>query len=350
MKRLSLLALCACVMLASCGGANNSNSADNNTSNSGNGLVAGSSGDMQAYLAAPVHSIQQALPTIMVIPSDQTLSRGGYLTYTTLNGEQFEVRDYNKFLVNESNSKQIISSIQDAFIQIDFPLSDFEQTLKQIKNDSARDMADGIAKDAKTELLSVAHPDIILEIDYNSNGSSYSHDYSSANNVSYTLRAIDAYTNKVVATISAEQLKGASISSCITKSIGQKMKGFSGNIQKYFSNILTMGREVTVRINVAEASNINLNDESIEGDTYADWIIDYIKTHTIKGAYTMQRNSEKELYFVNVRIALIQPDGTQYGVYDWTRDLSKNLRKNLGVKCTNRSQGLGEVVLSIEEL
>ena len=67
------------------------------------------------------------------------------------------------------------------------------------------------------------------------------------------------------------------------------------------------------------------------------WIMDYIKTHTVKGAYKMQRNTAKELYFVNCRIKLLNEDGIQYGVYDWTRDLQKNLRKNLGLKCTNKA-------------
>jgi hypothetical protein len=38
---------------------------------------------------------------------------------------------------------------------------------------------------------------------------------------------------------------------------------------------------------------LSLSDESIEGDTYADWIIDYIKAHTVKGAYKLQRNTDK---------------------------------------------------------
>lgn len=314
------------------------------------GLVAGASGDMQTHLSSPVHSIQQALPVLMVLPADQVLQRGGYISQISVNGETITERKYNDYLLNDNNSKQIISSIQGEFIKMNFPLSDFEQTLKQLRNDSARDLADGIGRDAKTELLSTAQPDIILEIDYDLKYSLTSHDYSNSGRVSYTLRAIDAYTNKVVAAIGADQLNGASVASSIAMSLDSKMKMFAKDIQNYFSNILTMGREVTIRVNVAEGSNINLSDESIEGDTYADWIIDYVKTNTVKGAYKMLRNSDKELYFVNARIPLIQPDGTQYGVYDWSRDLSKNLRKNLGVKCANRAQGLGEVVLTINEL
>ena len=95
---------------------------------------------------------------------------------------------------------------------------------------------------------------------------------------------------------------------------------------------------------------MKLTDESIEGDTYSDWIIDYIKAHTVKGAYKLQTNTDYELSFANCRIKLLNEDGSQYGVYDWTRDLQKNLRQNLGLKCANKAQGLGEVLISVQGL
>ena len=148
--------------------------------------------------------------------------------------------------------------------------------------------------------------------------------------------------------MTASNIKGESTTETIQESIKEGMPKFQQDITKYFCDILTRGRDITVRISVEKGCNVNLSDESVEGDTYADWIMDYIKTHTVKGAYKMQRNTAKELNFVNCRIKLLNEDGTQYGVYDWTRDLQKNLRKNLGLKCTNKAQGLGEVLISVQ--
>ena len=216
-------------------------------------------------------------------------------------------------------------------------------------------MAEGFEKDAKTQLLTVAQPDIILELSYDTSRdkiSLTSHNYGGKGekNVSFTLNALDAYTNKVVATMTASNIKGESTTEVIQGSIKEQMPKFQEDITKYFSDILTRGRDITVRVAVEKGSNVSLSDESIEGDTYADWIIDYIKTHTVKGAYKLQRNTDNELYFVNCRIKLVNQNGTQYGVYDWTRDLQKNLRKNLGLKCTNKAQGLGEVLISVKGL
>jgi hypothetical protein len=332
------------IALASCG---------SNQQSNGNGLTEGASGDMEAYEQSDVNTVEQARPTIMVIPGDLTLQNFRCLTTQKANGRDYILRDYKNYLLKDDRAKRIISTIQNEFNAQNYPLSDFEQTLKQLDTQEALDMADGFEKDAKTMLLTVAQPDIILELTYDTSRdkmSMTSHNYSGKGekNINFTLNALDAYTNKVVATMTASNIKGESTTQAIQESIKDGMPKFQQDITKYFSDILTRGRDITVRVAVEKGCNVNLSDESIEGDTYADWIMDYIKTHTVKGAYKMQRNTDKELYFVNCRIKLLNEDGTQYGVYDWTRDLQKSLRKNLGLKCTNKAQGLGEVLISVQ--
>ena len=338
----SISAVFLALALASCGGNKQSN-----------GLTEGVSGDMEAYENSDVNALEQARPTIMVIPSDQTLKNFKCVKTEKANGRDYILRDYENYLLKDDRAKRIISTIQNEFNAQNYPLSDFEQSLKQLDTQEALDVADGFEKDAKTQLLTVAQPDIILELSYDTSRdkmSMTSHNYSHKGdkNINFTLNALDAYTNKVVATMTASNIKGESTTEAIQTCIKDQMPKFQQDITKYFSDILTRGRDITVRVAVEKDCNVKLTDESIEGDTYADWIMDYIKTHTVKGAYKMQRNTDKELYFVNCRIKLINEDGTQYGVYDWTRDLQKNLRKNLGLKCTNKAQGLGEVYISVQ--
>lgn len=339
---LSFAAL-AVLAMTSCGG---------NTK--GNGLTEGASGDLEAYEQSDVNAMEQARPQIMVIPGDLTLQNFRCLKTQNVNGREYILRDYKTYLLKDDRAKRIISAIQNEFNDQNFPLNDFEQTLKQLDTQEALDMADGFEKDAKTQLLTVAQPDIILELSYDTSRdkamSMTSHNYSHKGdkNISYTLNAIDAYNNKVVATMTASNIKGHSTTQAIQASIKDKMPKFQKDITKYFSDILTRGRDITVRIAVEKGCNVDLTDESIEGDTYADWINDFIKTHTVKGAYKLQRNTSKELYYVNCRIKLLNEDGSQYGVYDFTRDLQKSLRKNLGLKCTNKAQGLGEVLISVQ--
>lgn len=196
-------------------------------------------------------------------------------------------------------------------------------------------------------MLQTASPDIILELDLTATT-----DYTKSNlkdkTIRYTLNGIDAYTNKVIATVASEEMRGESVQAVVDQSLDKNLPKLMNDIQNYFSDVLTRGRDITVRINMDADSNQKLTDESIEGDTYADEIMDYIKTHTVKGAYKLQSNTADQLTFTNVRIKVLNDDGTQFGVYDWARDLQKYLRKNLGLSCENRSQGLGEVVLTVK--
>lgn len=331
----SIILFTTLAVFTSCGGGNKTQ-----------GLADGASGNLAAYESNEVNAIVQAKPEIMVFPSDQTLQQFGCIKSRRIDGEKYAIRDYKKYLFEDENFKSIVSNIQDRFNSADYPLNDFEQTLKSIDDQNAIDIASNVAQDAKTRLLSVAAPDIVLELDYNIT-SDYTKSSRGEQDVKYILSAIDAYTNKVVAIIQGEG-KGENGVVFISSDLDKSMPKLMGEIQKYFNDILTRGREITVRINVDADSNQKLTDESIEGDSYADEIVDYIKSHTVKGAYKMQTNSADQLTFTNVRIKLLNEDGTQYGVYDWTRDLQKYLRKNVGLSSENRSQGLGEVVLTVK--
>ena len=155
-KFISLLAVT--LMIASCG---NSNSKVKS-------LAEGASGNIVAYENSAVNAIQQALPTLMVLPSDNLMKNSGALTTQTINGKSVVMRDYNKFFTSNKDNKAIISVIQNAFVQVNYPIQDLEQTLKQLETQEALDMVDGMEKDAKTMLLTVAQPDMIIELDYNS--------------------------------------------------------------------------------------------------------------------------------------------------------------------------------------
>lgn len=308
--------------------------------------MASASGD---YESEDVNAIQQAIPTIMVLPSDNLLEEYSALKTQTIDGRKFVLRDYQQYLLANNDNQQILSTVQGAFVDMNYPLNDLEQTLKQLNTQEATDMADNLEKDFKTLLLATAQPDIILELEYKNKMDLASHNVKNRQ-LSYTLRALDAYTNKVVATVNETGIENSNAVDAIQKSLNDKLPKLSEDIIKYFSDILYRGREVTVRVAVEKGSNVKLSDENVEGDIYSDWIVDYLNTHTIKGAYKMQRNSDNEIYFVNVRIKLLNEDGTQNSVYNWAREFRSAIRKNLGVKATNKAQGLGEILITLSGL
>lgn len=291
---------------------------------------------------------QTQKPTMLVLPSDQLMQRFGCIRTEVSLGKQLQVRDYNSYLLTDPDAKFIIASIQSAFIEFGYPLNDLEQTLKSINDQEMVDEVSGIKKDSKTILLTNARPDIILELDYDMATDRSSRDYSKS--LTYTLRAIDAFSNKVVATIQAAGVKNAkgNTASMMGEAIQKNSKDFTKQINNHFDDLIANGRDITMRVMIDANESFTMSDESIYGDTYADFILDYMKVNTMMGTYNLQRNTDTEMYFANVRIKTLNDNGTQYSAYDFARELSKALNKECGVKSKNVTQGLGDAMIIIK--
>lgn len=297
-----------------------------------------------------VNVTQQQKPAMLVIPSDQLLQQFGKLKQQEALGKTLQVRDYNGYLLTDQDSKFIISTIQSAFIQMGYPLNDLEQTLKSINEQEMLDAIDDIQKDAKTILLTTAKPDIILELDYNIVTDRSSRDFKKS--LTYTLRAIDAFSNKVVATIQQTNFEGnskaATPATLMEAALAKDTKEFTQQINNHFNTIIETGREITLRVTIDNGVNLTMSDECLDGDTYSDFIIDWVKVNTLLGAYNMNRNTETEMYFTNVKIKTLNDNGTQYSAYDFARELSRALNKGCGIKSRNTTQGLGMATISIK--
>ncbi len=291
---------------------------------------------------------QTQKPTMLVLPSDQLMQRFGCIRTEVSLGKQLQVRDYNSYLLTDPDAKFIIASIQSAFIEFGYPLNDLEQTLKSINDQEMVDEVSGIKKDSKTILLTNARPDIILELDYDMTTDRSSRDYSKS--LTYTLRAIDAFSNKVVATIQAAGVKNAkgNTATMMGEAIQKNSKDFTKQINNHFDDLITNGRDITMRVMIDANESFTMSDESIYGETYADFILDYMKENTMMGTYNLQRNTDTEMYFANVRIKTMNDNGTQYSAYDFARELSKALNKECGVKSKNVTQGLGDAMIIIK--
>lgn len=332
MKKILFL-LVSALLIASCGGSKNGDTTSNNDQNS-------------QY----VDVTEQQKPRLIVIPSDQLLQKFGKLKAENAQGKTVYTRDFAGYLLKDPDSKFIIATIQSAFIEFGFPLNDLEQTLKSINDQQMIDEVDNIQMDAKTMLLTTAKPDIILELDYGLN--TVPNDRNLNKTLTYTLRAIDAFSNKVVATIQqtgfGKEIKDNSPAVLMKAALDEDAKSYTTQLSKYFNEIIQKGRDITVRVTIDGSANLTMSDECLDNDTYTDFIIDYMKKNTVKGAYNMARNTNSELYFTNVRIKTLNDDGTQFSAYDYARALSKALNKGCGIKATNVTQGLGDAAIIIK--
>ena len=331
MKNLIYYVLCASLIVAGCN--------STGSKNKGNKLT-----DINVSEESdntPVNVLEQAKPTIMVLPSDKLLRTHGAFGEESFNGKTYYTRDYQKYLLEDPYSRQVIGAIQNKFLSLDFPLTDLEQSLKKINDQSIIDAADNLSKDAKTALLSVCKPDILIELDYvvldNPKSSSATNDKYIQE---YILSSFDSFTSKAIASIKANDVgydtKGRDLNTVFTESLNKTMSSFTTQLTNYFSDLLSKGREITFRVTVRNSSSLNLSDEyNSLGDTYSDWIREWIKVNSKKGAATLQMNTEKEMQYVNVRITNTAEDGTQNNAYDFANAFRKEFVKTFNIGCTN---------------
>lgn len=194
-------------------------------------------------------------------------------------------------------------------------------------------------------LLQSANPNYVLELDY-----SFQYPKSLQNHnkeLSFNISLIDPVTEKV---LGSTQMKGSGVTfDDAVKSLKDKeFEGIASDLKSEFTRIIKYGRDITVRIVISNNASIMLSDLSSSGETISDFIMDYMDSHTKKGTYSLQRNTDTELYFTNVRISNLSSNGTQTNAFNWGRQFSKELRRSLGLSVKNKSQKLNEVVLVIE--
>ena len=162
------------------------------------------------------------------------------------------------------------------------------------------------------------------------------------------MAALDAFSNKTVASFVKTDIDG-DFSTYLEKQLPKDLPGFVNQIKDYFKNIIVNGREITFRVAVSSGSAINLSDEFNDvGDTYTDWIREWVKTNAKNGTASLNRNTDKELYYTSVRITNNAEDGTQFNAYDFANKFRKEFVKNFSLRCTNSTQGLGDAYVIIK--
>lgn len=294
-----------------------------------------------------VNVIGQAKPTLMVIPSDQYLQAAGFLKTSTVNGRTVYERDYTSFVLNNDTNKDIVRTVQNYFIKLGYPLTDLEQSLKSLNVQSNMDDADNIGKDAKTLLMETCHPDLVIEFDYDKKNEFVSRT-TKKTTIDYSMAALDAFSNKTVASFVKTNLDG-DFTTYLEKQLPKDLSGFVDQIKDYFTDIIVNGRDITFRVAVAADSAINLSDEYNDvGDSYTDWIREWIKTNAKNGTASLNRNTDKEMFYTSVRITNNDEDGTQFNAYDFANKFRKEFVRTFNLRCTNSTQGLGDAYVIIK--
>lgn len=296
-------------------------------------------------------AIDQTNPTIMVLPSDALLQKLSCITELENQGSISYKRDYQKSLINNSDLKFVIASIEELFANAGYPLENMEQQLKQIINEKSMDEMEDISKDPRTLLMNTVRPDYVIDIDYN-----YSQDPLSRNPkkiLSYVLTAINTYTNKSIASITRTNLntqEQTPLATIIKKDLTENISNFQTQIKSEFTNEISNGIEITLRLTTENNASFSFSDECLGTENYNDWLNNWLKKNTFRSSFKPVKNTDKELKYTNVKIKPKLENGQRYSAFDFANDLKKDFSKSCGIKAINRTQGIGDAYIVVSGL
>lgn len=301
-------------------------------------------------------------PTIMIMPSDAYCSRNGYVSeWVDENGNVNKVSDLSNIFKQDDveDLRLVISELSKMMAERGFPLKDLEQTLKSIQQESVEmslleSSSSGayVTESMLDKVKRTANADIILDLDFTPMQKG------PQRYVSYNLRALDAYTNKVVAANSGVGTPSTSapINLLLEEAVLNFIDSFCAQLMSHFEDMAKNGREIVVKLKMWDSSDITFEEEFEFEDEYlelTDIISYWMEDNTVNHAPTRTNATENFITFEQVRIPLYKERNGRQSALD-ARGFANTLRSYLKnepflIESKIYERGLGEVWIIIGE-
>ena len=296
---------------------------------------------------------QAKKPTLMVIPADPWCTANGYMIEMEEQGKTTRVADYETAIQKDMDLFNVITKIGELMSDQGFPLKDLSQTVKSIKQSAAEDEmttsrtgGSTLAETPLDRLLNRAKADILIELAWKVNTVGPKH------SITYTLRGLDAYTNKQIA---AAQGTGAPSFSAelpvlLEEAVVEKMDGFVSQLQAHFDDLMENGREVDIDVRIFDNGSGLSFEEEYNGEELTDIIDNWMAENTVNHRYNLSDATDMVMRFEQVRIPLYRQNGRPMD----TRQFVVELRKYLSAtpySITSKvvTKGLGRANLILGE-
>jgi len=309
-----------------------------------------------------VSMAQAKKPTIMVVPADAYCSRNGYTTeWVDENGNSNVVSDLSNIFKQDNieDLRLVISELSKIMAERGFPLKDLEQTLKSIQQESVEmgllsSSSSGayITESMLDKVKRTAKADIIIDLDYTPMQKG------PQRYISYNMRALDAYTNKVVAASSGvgSPSTSAPINLLLEEAVLNHMDSFCAQLMSHFEDMSQNGREIVMKFRVWDNADVNFESEFDFEDEYlelTDIISYWMEDNTLNHAPTRTNSTENYIVFEQVRIPLYKERNGRMSALD-ARGFANGIRSYLKkepflIDSKIYERGLGEVWIIIGE-
>ncbi len=302
---------------------------------------------------ALVASAQIKKPELMVIPSDAWCIQNGYYTEVANMGTITKVPNYKQALQENMGLKLAIAKLNDLMAERQFPLKSLEQEIKNLEQRRMEDnlttskAGNDLAESPLDEVARTAKCDIILELTWDVK------DFGPKHSLSYILEGRDAYTSKSIGAASGTGAPSftADVDVLLEEAIVANMDNFNNRLLDHFTEMQTIGREISLDIKVFanNAAGIDLETE-FGDDELLDVISNWLQLNTVQGRFTMPYASENVANFTQVRIPVYDERGRAVDANGFAKGLAKMLKKEpYNIPSKVLVKGLGRAVIILGE-
>lgn len=302
---------------------------------------------------ALVASAQIKKPELMVIPSDVWCIQNGYYTEVANMGTITKVPNYKQALQENMGLKLAIAKLNDLMAERQFPLKSLEQEIKNLEQRRMEDnlttskAGNDLAESPLDEVARTAKCDIILELTWDVK------DFGPKHSLSYILEGRDAYTSKSIGAASGTGAPSftADVDVLLEEAIVANMDNFNNRLLDHFTEMQTIGREISLDIKVFanNAAGIDLETE-FGDDELIDVINNWLQLNTVQGRFSMPYASENVANFTQVRIPVYDERGRAIDANGFAKNLAKMLKKEpYNIPSKVLVKGLGRAVIILGE-
>lgn len=295
---------------------------------------------------------QAKKPTIMVIPANVWCTENGYMLTYNDQGTIKKIPDYKKALDSDLNLLNVITKIGELMAEKDFPLKDLASSIRSIEQSSAEDemtssttSGASLVESPLDRLMNRAKADILVEVVWKINVTG------PKRSVTYTLRGLDAYTNKQIAAAQGTGTPSLSAEDAVLleEAVVDKMDAFVSQLQKHFDDLMANGREVALDIRVFDnGSGVDLESD-FGGSELQEIIENWVAQNTVAHRFSLTDATENIMRFEQVRIPLYRENGMARDTRSFANDLRKYLKQKVNLTCKVLTKGLGRAELVIGE-
>lgn len=311
--------------------------------------------EADGVLQTTEQAVEGKMPSVMVLPSVVFCKNHGFGKNITVNGVTEYKPDYDRALL-DNDLNQAITALNARLTKRGFEVKNLRSALATLKTEAAeQSVMTSVAGGAAVQetpidvLRRVAKADIWIEINWSENAVKGG----SQKNLTFSMSAIDAYTDYVVGGIpptnSANEYSSSfSVPALIEPVIQGQFEPFCNTMIDYFKDLSKKGRAIKMTFLTWDDFDGNLMTE-YDGDELHEIIEDWVADNTVKGKYGAPEisPSANRMVIEQARMPLVNKKGRDNDPSRWARELKNMLKNEYSIECNVSSKGLGELLIVI---